>query len=172
MKTPRRPRPRAALLSLGAALALGLGPGPADAAPPAGATRKVLVQDLQARGVEGHEAAALSTAACNALAKRKDLEVLCGDDLRAMVKWNTMAATFNACADDACAASTARALSAALVVSGSVAKVGPGLVLSLAMIDVARGEPVGRAEVKAADVGALYAQVPEAVDILLAPKKR
>jgi hypothetical protein len=63
-------------------------------------------------------------------------------------------------------------LSAALVVSGSVAKVGPGLVLSLAMIDVARGEPVGRAEVKAADVGALYAQVPEAVDILLAPKKR
>lgn len=163
-----RPRPLTAVLGLVAGLALGPAAGPADAA----RSRKVLVQDLQARGVEGHEAAALSTAACNALAKRKDLEVLCGDDLRAMVKWNTMAATFNACADDACAASTAKALSAALVVSGSVAKVGPGLVLSLAMIDVARGEPVGRAEVKAADVGALYAQVPEAVDILLAAKKR
>lgn len=137
------------------------------ASPSFAAGKKVLVQDLNARGVETHEAAALATAACNALAKHKGYSVLCGDDLRAMIKWNTMAATFNSCADDKCMQSSAKGLDARFVVSGSVAKIGEEFVLTLSMLDVKEGTPVGRAEIKAAAVDALYRSVPEAVDVML-----
>ena len=133
---------------------------------------KVLVQDLAARGVEVHEAASIATASCTALAQRKGYDVLCGDDLRAMIKWNTMAATFNNCADASCMSTTAKAMKARFVVSGSVAKVGDAFVLTLSMLDVKQGKTRGRAEVKADSLGSLYKQVPEAVDVLVGPGRK
>ena len=138
----------------------------------AAAAEKVVVQDLAPRGVEAHEAAALSTATCTALAKRKRYDVLCGDDLRAMIKWNTMAASLNACADDTCLGNIAKAMKARYVVSGSVTKVGDDFVLALSMLDVDAGRPVGRSEVKASAIAALYKQVSEAVDVLVGKRRR
>lgn len=139
--------------------------------PKAGKGSKLVVQDLEARGVERHEAAALATAACNAIASRPKYAVLCGDDLRAMMKWNAIATSFDACKDEACVQRTAKAMEARFVVSGSVAKVGESFVLSLAMLDVEQGTSLGRAEVKAQTVDGLYDQVPEAIDVLLSGRK-
>lgn len=133
---------------------------------------KLLLQDLSAVGVEGHEAKALSTATCGELAKRKGYQVMCGDDLRAMIKWNAMAASFNACDGDDCLAKTASAVDARYVVSGSVAKVGDDVVLSLVLLNTEKGVPVGRASIRAPEVAALHRQVREAVDILLSKGTR
>lgn len=136
------------------------------------AAEKLLVQDLTAQGVEAPAASALSTATCHQLAKQKAIEVLCGDDLRAMMQWNAMAASFNNCKDDSCFETSAKAMEAGLVVSGSVAKVGQDFVLSLTLFDVKQAKSLARGEVKAGSVEALYKQVPEAVQVLLEARKK
>jgi len=136
------------------------------------APSKLLVQDLSAVGVEAHEAKAIGTATCGELAKRKGYQVLCGDDLRAMVKWNAMAASFNACQGEDCLAKTAAAVDAQYVVSGSVSKVGDEVVLALVLLNTEEGRPVGRASIKASEVASLHRQVREAVDILLSKGTR
>ena len=165
--------PRTALATL---LVLGA-VGPAAAAPPAaraqatGESPKLLAQDLEARGVEAHEAQALSTATCQAIARRKGYDVLCGEDLRTLMRWNEMAVSFNACRDARCYEPAARALKARFVVSGSIGKIGDQLVLSLALFDLDLGSAIGRSEVKAATIEALYQQVEEAVSALMAKPK-
>jgi hypothetical protein len=136
------------------------------------AESKLLVQDLTAQGVDGPQAAALSTATCHQLSLRKGIDVLCGDDLRALMQWNAMAASFNACNDQTCFESSAKALEARLVVSGSVAKIGDQYVLNLSLFDVHLARSVGRSEVKAASIEALYKQVAEAVDVVLQSRKK
>lgn len=128
---------------------------------PAHAKAKVLVQDLVAQGVEAHEAAVMSTAACQAFAKG-DLEVLCGEDIRNMMRFGAMTAAFDGCQDEKCYANIGKAVKARFVVSGSVSKFGNGFILSLSMFDTEEGKPVGRTEVKADSLEKLHAQVPEA----------
>lgn len=149
-----------------AVLAAVLAAGPALAA-----DQKLLVQDLSAQGVDAPAAAALSTATCHQIAARKGLEVLCGDDLRTLMQWNAMAASFNGCQDQACFETSAKALEARLVVSGSVSKMGDQFVLSLSLFDVKLARSLGRSEVKAASIDALYKQIGEAVDVVLTSKK-
>ena len=147
-----------------ATLALGLafsGVAEAKKAP------KLLLQDLVAKGVEAHEASAVSTAACHALAKSKKYEVVCGDDLRNMMQFGALAASFDGCADEACYAGMAKALDARFVVSGKVTRLGKRVVLSLSMFDTEKGKPAGRTEIKADSIERLHQDTPEAVSALL-----
>ncbi len=132
---------------------------------------KVILQDLAARGVSASDAAALTTATCTALAASGSLELLCGDELRALMQWNALASGLDRCRDDACAAAGARALHAERLVTGSVAKVGGELVLSLALIDAASGQVRGRAEARAPSLEALHARLEVTVRALLARAK-
>lgn len=132
-------------------------------APSFGSRPKVLVQDLVAHGVEAHEAAILSTATCQAFAKANDLEVLCGEDIRNLIKLGAIAAAFDGCRDEKCHADLGRAMRARYVVSGAVGKLGGGYVLTLSVLDAIDGRAVGRAEVKAESVEKLHGHVPEAV---------
>ena len=135
-------------------------------AEPAG---KVILQDLAARGVSASDAAALTTATCTALASSGSLELLCGDELRALMQWNALASGLDRCRDEACAAAGARALHAERLVTGSVAKVGGELVLSL--IDAASGQVRARAEARAPSLEALHTRLEVTVRALLAPAK-
>jgi hypothetical protein len=123
---------------------------------------KVLVQDLVAQGVQAHEAAVMSTAACQEFAKRNGLDVLCGEDVRNMMRFSAMNAAFDACNDEKCYASMGKAMKARYVVSGSVSKLGSEFILSLAMFDTEKNEPVGRGQVKADSLEKLHLQVAEA----------
>lgn len=127
---------------------------------------KLLVQDLVAQGVEAHEAAAITTAVCSKVAKVKKYETLCGDDLRNMMRFGALSASFDGCADSECYAGMAKALEARFVVSGKVGKLGKLYVLSLSMFDTKTGKPSGRAEIKAGSVEQLHTDAGEAVSAL------
>jgi hypothetical protein len=123
---------------------------------------KMLVQDLAAQGVEPGEAAVMSTATCQAFARFDGYDVLCGEDLRNMMRFGAMTAAFDGCADEKCYSSVGKAMKARYVVSGSVSRFGAGFVLALSMFDTEEGRPVGRTEVKAETLEKLHAQVKEA----------
>lgn len=154
-------RTRRLMLSVGAAALLAssayAGPGKA----------KLLVQDLIAQGVEAHEAAVISTAACNAIAKDGKYEVLCGEDLRNLMRFGALSASFDGCAEEDCFASMGKAMQARYVVSGSVSKLGGTFVLNLSMFDTEAGRPVGRTEVKAATIEKLHESAAEAASAIL-----
>ena len=128
---------------------------------------KMLVQDLVAQGVEVHEAQVISTATCNAIAKGETHEVLCGDDLRNMMRFGALAASFDGCADAECYTSLGKAMQARYVVSGSVSKLGKTFVMSLSMFDTQTGQPAGRTSIKADSIERLHAQAAEAASALL-----
>lgn len=148
----------------GVALALAVAlPGAALAAKP-----KVLVQDLVAQGVEAHEAAVISTATCQAFAKSAGHEVLCGEDVRNLIKLSAMSASFDGgCTDEKCYAALGKAMKARFVVSGTVSKLGATFILSVSMFDTEQGKAVGRAELKGASLEKLHGDVPEAVSSIL-----
>lgn len=141
---------------LAAALAAGSSTALADAKP------KLLVQDLAPQGVEAHEALVLSTATCNAFSKSPKYDVLCGDDLRNMMRFGVLAASFDGCKDDECYTNVGRAIKARFVVAGTVSRLGKLYVLSLSMLDTQSGRSVSRTEVKADSIESLHGQVPEA----------
>lgn len=139
----------------------------AQAEPPA----KVVLQDLVARGVSASDAAALTTATCTALAAHRSLQLLCGDELRALLQWNALASGLDRCRDEACAAAGARALQAQRLVTGQVAQIGAELVLSLSLVDAQAGQVRARAEARAPSLEALHARLEDTVRALLAPPK-
>ena len=128
---------------------------------------KLLVQDLTAQGVEAHEAMVLSTATCNAFSKADKYEVLCGEDLRNMMKFGVLAASFDGCGSDECYTNVGRALKARYVVAGSVSKLGKLYVLTLSMLDTQTGRPLARTEVKADSIESLHGQVGEAYSAVI-----
>lgn len=136
-----------------------------SAAAPA-AKPKMLVQDLVAQGVEPNESAVISSAVCQAFAKAGTHEVLCGEDLRNMMRFSAMSAALDGCQDEKCYATMGRALKARYVVSGTVSKLGSTLVLSLSMFDNETQKAVGRSEVKADTIEKLHLQASEAVSQL------
>ena len=127
---------------------------------------KLLVQDLVAQGVETHEAAAITTAVCHHVSKSAKYETLCGDDLRNMMRFGALSASFDGCAEESCYAGMAKALEARFVVSGKVGKLGKLYVLSLSMFDTQTGKPSGRAEIKAGSIEQLHTDAAEAVSAL------
>jgi hypothetical protein len=124
---------------------------------------KVLVQDLVAQGVEPSDAAVMSSAACQAFAKNAAYDVLCGEDIRNMMRFGALTAAFDGCADEKCYEGLGKATKARYVVSGSVSKLGGTFILSLSVFDTEQARPIGRTEVKAESLEKLHGQVPEAV---------
>lgn len=146
-----------------AALALALiGPSALAEAKP-----KMLVQDLIAQGVESHEAQVISTATCNAFSRANKYDVLCGEDLRNMMRFGALAASFETCADASCYQSMGKAMQARFVVSGTVSKLGSTFVMSLSVIDTQTARSVGRTELKAGSIEKLHAQAGEAASAIL-----
>lgn len=143
--------------------------GAAGVAQAAKGGAKLLLQDLKAEGVEAHEASALSTAACHALAEYPKYDVMCGDDLRSMMQFGALAASFDGCSDETCYAGIAKALDARFVVSGKVTKLGKLYVLTLSMFDTKTNKPAGRTEIKADALEKLHLDTKEAVSALLKP---
>jgi hypothetical protein len=125
--------------------------------------RKVLVQDLVARGVDAGDAVSLSNAVCQRVARQDGVRAVCADDLRAMMQHGAMAAQLAACPDGSCFRGLEKAADARFVLSGTLARVDGELVLSLAFFDMKKGQPLGRSEVKGANLSALRTHLDEAV---------
>ena len=147
-------------------LLLGL-PRVTMAAPPS--KPKLLVQDLEGRGVGPGEVSALSVALCMEVSRRKEHDVLCGDDLRSLMQFGALVTALDGCKADACQVSLGKALEARFVVSGTVARLGQPFVLSLALYDAPLARAVRRSQVKAATLEKLHGAVAEAVEDLFKP---
>ena len=130
------------------------------------AAPKLLLQDLQARGVSDAEAAAITSATCLALSRTGRHDVLCGDDLRTLLRFGSLSASFQACEGDSCFAQIGKALKARFLVSGAVSRLGELYVLSLSMVDTVRAKVVDRTSVQASSLERLQTQVAEAVSAL------
>ena len=135
------------------------------------AAPKTLLQDLKSQGVTDAEAAVITNSTCLALTKTGRYDVLCGDDLRSLLRYGALASRFESCRADGCFGKMAEALKARFVVSGAVSRLGEVYVLSLTMFDTKKTRAVGRAEVKAPTLEKLQLQIQEAVSSLR-PVKR
>lgn len=140
-------------------------PGRLSASEPA--RDKLVLQDLKASDVDASAADVVSGAVCRSLAEKKAFSVLCGEDLRAMLKFAALSQTLDACPSGECFGKITQALNARYLVSGQLAKVEGIYVLSLSALDGDKGEIVGRSEIKSDALARLQSDVPEAVGILL-----
>lgn len=153
---------------------LALIPVSVQATPKGKVPPKLVVQDVEPRGEAGAgAAAALSSAVCSAFAKAKRFSVLCGDDLRALLKFAAMAQSLDACKGEACLGAASAALNARFLIGAKLAKTKEGLhVLTLTAFDASESKVVDRAEIEALDVDRLQADVPEVAGTLLKALRR
>ena len=129
----------------------------------------LVFQELEAEGVTESETLAVRHALCAELARTERVSVLCGDDLKAMMKYAALAAGLNACSDGACFESVQRALKARFVLSGSLAGVdGAGYRLHLLVLDTGSGQVVARGQLESAHLDRLEADLGEVVTAMVA----
>ena len=117
---------------------------------------KLAVMPLVAKRVPKDTARVLDDILVSAIHRLQRYRVIGTSDIKAMLGLERMKDALG-CEDVACAAEIGGALGADFLVSGSVGKLGDELFVSLALIDSARQEPVGRAQVKVAAREELYA---------------
>jgi len=114
--------------------------------------------------VPSETAAALTEAVTQALTRRGFFEVISSRDIQTLLGVERQKQLLG-CSDDAssCIAELAGALGSRFVLSGSLAKLGDALQLSLQMLDTQKGQPVARGVRLASDVDALVDQLPFAL---------
>ncbi|MEO1229114.1 MAG: hypothetical protein AAFZ18_09430 [Myxococcota bacterium] len=147
---------------------------------------KLVVRDVEAKGASDAEAATLSSAVCSAFAKTRGFDVLCGEDLRAMLQFAAMAQSLDACAGESCLKGVRSALDARFVVSGTLKKSERGggggacpgpeqcelFVLTVRAFDGDQGEVVGRTEVEGPNLDRLQADAGEVAGALIQRLRR
>ncbi len=145
--------------------AAGPAAGPARAEPP----RKVriAVLDVQYAGAGDRKTVeGLSALLASEVARRPNLIVIAGSDLRALVGFERQKALLG-CTESSCIAELAGALGVAYLVSSEVSKVGSTWLLSLTLLDANRAMAQGRLTRKAYSDDQLVDESSNAVDELL-----
>lgn len=118
------------------------------AVPALGAPR-ILVADLQARGVEPSVALAATDALATALGDAAPgISLLSSEEVKVLIR-GALEKQLLGCLEDKCFVDVGLATGADEVITGSVAKVGDGLVISLTRLDVAKHEALARTTVTA-----------------------
>ena len=136
-------------------------------APSSTARTRVLVLDLQAQGVDADTSKTIADKVAAAVAVDQQLDVISGADLRAIVDVESSKQSLGCDATaQACLAELAGALSADLVVSGSVGKLGTLVVVNLGLYDAKNQQSVGKQSFSAARIEDLVPLTDRAVDAL------
>lgn len=155
----RRRGAMAALVLLGA-----LVPAAAGAKP---ARTKVAVLDVRAVGIDAARAAPLSALVASEVARRADLSVVAGGDLRALVGLEQQRASLG-CEDAACLAELGGALGVEYLVATEVAMFGGTWLVTLSLVNVPRATPVKRLTRRAATEADVLGAATDGVAQLLA----
>lgn len=122
---------------------------------------KLAVLELQALGTPPETASALTEAMTQELTRRGFFDVVSSRDIQTLLGVERQKQLLG-CSDDAssCLAELAGALGSRFVLSGSLAKLGDALQLSVQMLDTQKSQTVARGVRLANDVDALVAQLP------------
>src|SRR5687768_2517862 len=141
-------------------------PAAAAAAPEKRERKRVLVLDLAALGVDKDTTRVIADSVAAAVANDRNLDVISGADLRSLVDIEAEKRALGCDANESCLAEIAGALSADLVVSGSVGRLGSLVVVNLSLYDGKRQESVDKQKVSAERVEDLPVQIDMAVAAL------
>lgn len=171
--TEAQPAAASAVVDAGVAPAVPGVPAPAQAlalAPPppppgdGGRKPRLFVNDLAAQGVSPAQAAALTDAVVAVLAKRGLFDIVGQRDLQATLGMQRQRDLLGVCEShpEQCARDFASALSAPIVLSGQLSRVGAAFQLTLQMTDTLKAQPVARSTRFAPSLEALQALVPYA----------
>lgn len=125
---------------------------------------KLAVLDFQAQGVPAEAAQALTTAATQELSQRGFFDVVTSGDIQTLLGVERQKQLLG-CSESAasCTAELAGAMGSRFVLSGSVAKLGDALQLSMQMLDTVKSVTVARSVRLAADARELALQLPWAL---------
>lgn len=142
-------------LTLLAALAP-IGPGSAAEDKTASGNR-VAVRSFAAKGVDAAVASTVETSFCTALAADRSLEVVCPDDLQALLAQRQAQFGLGGCDsnEEKCLKDLAQLSQASRIVSGEVSRVGELFVVSATLVDARSGKVLARASEKVKKVEAL-----------------
>jgi len=127
---------------------------------------RVVVLDLQAKGVDELVARNLTDLLATSLARQPNLSVAGTDDLRAMMQ-AAKEQMLAGCTDEKCAKGLADSVGARMVVQGSVGKIGDTFVLRAAVIDTEAGKVAAQASETAQKPDDLVGRVGRIADGLL-----
>lgn len=106
---------------------------------------KIAVRAFAAKGVDPSTAATLETSFCTALGN-EGTDVLCPDEVKAMVSVKQQAMGFGSCDDDeACTRQISKVTDSQRVVTGEVAKLGELYIVSVTLIDAETNKVLARA---------------------------
>jgi hypothetical protein len=139
----------------------------APARPEAARKTRIAVLDVQYAGVGDRKTVeGLSALLASEVARRPNLAVLAGADLRALVGFERQKALLG-CTESSCIAELAGALGVAYLISSEVSKVGTTRLLSLALLDAGKATGLSRLTRKAYSDDQLVEETSTAVDELL-----
>lgn len=137
------------------------------------ARTKVAVLDVRAVGLDAARAAPLSALVASEVARREDLLVIAGGDLRALVGFEQQRAALG-CEDAACLAELGGALGVEYLVATEVSLFGGSWLFTLSLVNVPRATPVKRLTRRAAtEADVLGAAADGVAELLVAlPRSR
>lgn len=131
---------------------------------------KIAVLDLSFTEAVGEDLPrALGAMISSQLAATGAFEVITQDDVRQMIGFDKLKTALSCEADSSCLAEIGGALGVPWLITGSIAKVGPEWVLSLALIEIEQSRTAGREVVHGESDTALIAALPRAVQALVRP---
>ena len=160
----------ALLLAVAAAAppaSVSVSPAPSAPAAAAAARKRVLVPDFSAQGVDANTTRTIADSVAAAIAKDGALDVISGADMRAIVDVQASKQALGCDAvSQACLAELAGALSADLVVTGSVGSLGTLIVVNLGLYDAKQQHSVGKQKVSAEHMEELAPKIDAAVATL------
>lgn len=127
---------------------------------------KLVINDLDAQGVDPNEAAAVTDAIVAAMTERALFRVLSAKDISAVVSAERTRQLLGTCTgegnDAGCAADLGEAMGAAFVMTGALSKIGTAYQLSLQTLDTVKGKLLGRSLRLSGDLKTLLLVVPYA----------
>jgi TolB-like protein len=130
-------------------------------------TRSVLVMNLEANHVDANTVNTLQSLLTFHLDRYPSFGVMGGQDVRRMLDLEAQKESAGCDDESACVAEIADALGAELVVTGEVGRIQSKLILNLNLIDSKKQAVVGRAAIKADDLGSMTSALDRAVAVLV-----
>lgn len=149
--------------ALVAVLVLALGSATLADAPKAEAKKpKIAVRELKVNGVDRATGSILESQLCTELLNTGKVDVVCPDDLKAMMEFKKSEIAFGMCEGDevACVEQVGKLANADRVLNGEVGKLDKDVIISVSLVDVAKQTTLKRASETAGTASDLLKKIP------------
>jgi TolB-like protein len=125
--------------------------------------KKLAVREFKAQGVDRSTASILESQLCTELLNTGKVDVVCPDDLKAMMEFKKSEIAFGKCEGDevACVEQVGKLANAERVLNGEIGKLDDQVILSVSLVDVASQKTLARRSESASDASGLLKKLPD-----------